>query len=40
MTHTYDLITDEMVETAAGSQWHYEWPRRKFRREPVAIMSS
>ena len=29
-----DLITDEMVETAAEAQWHYDWPLREFRREP------
>lgn len=29
-----DLITDEMVETAAAAQWHYDCPDREFRREP------
>ena len=29
-----NLITDEMVETAADAQWRYEWPRREFRRDP------
>ena len=32
-----DLITDEMVETAAAAQWHYDWPLREFRREPDDI---
>ena len=29
-----NLITDEMVETAADAQWRYEWPRREFRHVP------
>ena len=29
-----NLITDEMVETAADTQWRHEWPLREFRREP------
>ena len=32
-----DLITDEMVETAAAAQWHYDWPLREFHREPDDI---
>ena len=28
------MNADEMVETAAAAQWHYEWPDREFCREP------
>ena len=32
-----DLITDEIVETAAEAQWRYEWPTREFHREPDGL---